>query len=77
MSTKSELAESAAKYVLKSSTNMERLRPMTKLIKMQRYGYVITIVALLGLQNYSFAFATQMPARNKAFNKEFMKNNFE
>ena len=43
----------------------------------RQYGYVIAVVSLLGLQNYSFAYFTQMPARNKAFTNEFMKTNFE
>ena len=38
----------------------------------RKFGNVVLIAGLLGLQNYSFAFYTVQQTRNKVFTKEFM-----
>ena len=48
-----------------------------KKINMRRYGYVLVVVCLLGLQNQVFAFGTAGETRKKVFTKEFITEHVE
>ncbi|CDW72188.1 mapeg family protein [Stylonychia lemnae] len=49
---------------------------LTRKLCSKRYGLVLGVVGLLGLQNYSFAFLTAQKVRARVFPKEYMESTF-